>query len=185
MGNFEPKETEYVGQQFRSRIEARWACFFDTLGIEWIYELEHYDFGRKHHWDDYEFKEYLQEALYENCGEDRDYIIRNAYRHRYERRMYLPDFWLPEFEHWVEIKGKAPTWEEQRKASNLAIRTSRPVTILWGHIFPDPQKPNAIWGECSEIYGKDSDWNIIALLATQFSIKTMDQAFAAARRIRF
>lgn len=31
-------ETRYAGCVFRSRLEARWAVFFDELGIEWEYE---------------------------------------------------------------------------------------------------------------------------------------------------
>ena len=33
-------ETEYNGYKFRSRLEARWAVFFDELGIEYLYEPE-------------------------------------------------------------------------------------------------------------------------------------------------
>jgi hypothetical protein len=38
-------ETQYKGYRFRSRLEARWAVFFDTLGIAWEYEKEGYDLG--------------------------------------------------------------------------------------------------------------------------------------------
>ena len=38
-------ETVYKGYRFRSRLEARWAVFFDALGIEWEYEKEGYDLG--------------------------------------------------------------------------------------------------------------------------------------------
>lgn len=38
-------ETRYAGCLFRSRLEARWAVFFDTLGIRWEYEKEGYDLG--------------------------------------------------------------------------------------------------------------------------------------------
>jgi len=31
-------ETEYKGYRFRSRLEARWAVFFDALGMKWEYE---------------------------------------------------------------------------------------------------------------------------------------------------
>lgn len=34
------KPTWYAGIQFRSRLEARWAVFFDALGIPWSYEPE-------------------------------------------------------------------------------------------------------------------------------------------------
>ena len=35
-----PIETVYKGYRFRSRLEARWAVFFDALGAEWEYEPE-------------------------------------------------------------------------------------------------------------------------------------------------
>jgi hypothetical protein len=40
-----PIETHYKGRLFRSRLEARWAVFFETTGIEYAYELEGYDLG--------------------------------------------------------------------------------------------------------------------------------------------
>lgn len=40
-----PIETHYKGCRFRSRLEARWAVFFDVLGITWEYEKEGYDLG--------------------------------------------------------------------------------------------------------------------------------------------
>lgn len=36
-------ETSYAGCRFRSRLEARWAVFFDAMGIEWHYEPEGYE----------------------------------------------------------------------------------------------------------------------------------------------
>jgi hypothetical protein len=36
-------ETVYNGYRFRSRLEARWAVFFDTLGVKYEYEKEGYD----------------------------------------------------------------------------------------------------------------------------------------------
>ena len=35
MSEFKAVQTEYKGYLFRSRLEARWAVFFDTLGIQW------------------------------------------------------------------------------------------------------------------------------------------------------
>lgn len=40
MSEFKAVQTEYKGYLFRSRLEARWAVFFDTLGIQWEYEPE-------------------------------------------------------------------------------------------------------------------------------------------------
>lgn len=33
-------QTEYRDYRFRSRLEARWAIFFDLVGIRWEYEIE-------------------------------------------------------------------------------------------------------------------------------------------------
>lgn len=38
-------ETVYNGYRFRSRLEARWAVFFDVLGLEYVYEPEGFDMG--------------------------------------------------------------------------------------------------------------------------------------------
>lgn len=38
-------ETEYNGYKFRSRLEARWAVFFDAAGIKYEYEPEGFDLG--------------------------------------------------------------------------------------------------------------------------------------------
>jgi hypothetical protein len=69
-------QTHYAGYWFRSRLEARWAVFFDTTGIEWRYEPEglvvdtpegriHYlpDFLLPNQWG--EAKGYLQDASVE------------------------------------------------------------------------------------------------------------------------
>ncbi len=41
-GKIKAIPTEYNGVKFRSRLEARWAVFFDKLGIKWLYEAEGY-----------------------------------------------------------------------------------------------------------------------------------------------
>lgn len=38
-------QTKYKGYHFRSRLEARYAVFFDALGLEWEYEPEGFDLG--------------------------------------------------------------------------------------------------------------------------------------------
>ena len=40
-------QTRYAGCLFRSRLEARWAVFFDHLGIRWRYEHQGYDLGKE------------------------------------------------------------------------------------------------------------------------------------------
>lgn len=38
-------DTEYGGFRFRSRIEARWAIFFDAVGVKWGYEIKDFAFN--------------------------------------------------------------------------------------------------------------------------------------------
>ena len=59
-------ETVYNGYRFRSRLEARWAVFFDAMGIKYEYEMEGFDLG---------------DGVY-----------------------YLPDFYLPDLDVFVEVK---------------------------------------------------------------------------------
>jgi hypothetical protein len=43
MANYKPNKaisTRYHGYNFRSRLEARWAVVFETLGLDWRYEVE-------------------------------------------------------------------------------------------------------------------------------------------------
>lgn len=70
-------ETRYAGCRFRSRLEARWAVLFDTLGIRWEYEREGYSCSPR----------------LSDLGGDTDKIN------------YLPDFWLPDHELHGEVKA--------------------------------------------------------------------------------
>jgi hypothetical protein len=94
-------ETVYNGYRFRSRLEARWAVFFDALGIPYEYEKEGYDLD--HVW-------------------------------------YLPDFWLPEQDSWIEIKPVHPKLEERKKTHLLARLTNKRVYTFFGNIpIPDDE----------------------------------------------
>ena len=50
MGNIKPISTKYNGITFRSRLEARWAVFFDACGEQYMYEYEGYDLGENIGW---------------------------------------------------------------------------------------------------------------------------------------
>jgi hypothetical protein len=60
-----PIETEYNGYRFRSRLEARWAVFFDALEIKYQYEHEGYETS-----DDFysEKCRYLPDFYLPECG---------------------------------------------------------------------------------------------------------------------
>ncbi len=121
-------ETEYKNTLFRSRIEARWAVFFDTLGVKWEYEKEGYDLSGT--W-------------------------------------YLPDFWLPELESWVEVKGQKPTREEHAKCIKLMRHANPHGRNPWGMIKAydknvyllagDIPSPNADYKSCLCAYSYDME----------------------------
>lgn len=43
MKEAKPIETPYKGYMFKTRLKARWAVFFDALGVKWEYEPEGYE----------------------------------------------------------------------------------------------------------------------------------------------
>lgn len=97
ISRFRAITTRYKGYAFRSRLEARWAVFFDSLGIRWDYEPEGFELG-------------------------------NGLR-------YLPDFWLPDWKMWVEVKPGEPDDVTREKAFRLAIHSGAAVFVTCG--MPD------------------------------------------------
>jgi len=85
-------DTNYKGYYFRSRLEARWAVYFDSLGIDYIYEPQGFflDDGSK----------------------------------------YLPDFYLPDFKTFVEVKGDFLDSFDYNRAKRLVKQTNLPLIIL-------------------------------------------------------
>ena len=57
--NITPIPTKYNGVQFKSRLEARWAVFFDYLNIHWEYEPEGFKLDNKNNADSYYCPDFL------------------------------------------------------------------------------------------------------------------------------
>lgn len=57
MADIKPIETVYNGYRFRSRLEARWAVFFDAAGIKYQYEPEGFTDGKNFYLPDFYFPE--------------------------------------------------------------------------------------------------------------------------------
>jgi hypothetical protein len=92
-------ETVYNGYRFRSRLEARWAVFFDTLGVNYEYEQEGYNLG-------------------------------NGVR-------YLPDFYFPEWDKYIEVKPWSKMQpDELHKCGLLVQRSEKTVMLLRGNPWP-------------------------------------------------
>ena len=101
--DIKPIETEYNGYRFRSRLEARWAVFFDAFGIKYQYETEGFEV--------------------------------NGWR-------YLPDFYLPEYEVYVEVKPSAEKLMEEAEKLAWMVDFNGPCAkglLILGQI-PNPEK---------------------------------------------
>jgi hypothetical protein len=108
-------ETEYNGYIFRSRIEARWAVFFDSMDIDYHYEQEGFEL---------------------------------------KGRRYLPDFWIPSWNSFVEIKGAEPTEKEIETCLKLRDASGKKkVILLFGGI--DPHKGIFFMGKYRADYSRD------------------------------
>ena len=73
-----PIETKYKGYRFRSRLEARWAVFFDTLKYDWEYEPEGFDLGGLYYLPDFKVFDtwYEVKAKGKLTVEDAEKIVR-------------------------------------------------------------------------------------------------------------
>jgi hypothetical protein len=130
MNNIKAIETIYKGYRFRSRLEARWAVFFDALEIDWEYEKEGYVLPPR------PFDARQVSGVLDDPANYSQEEIDSARRH-WERDEgilgtlhYLPDFWLPEQQAWVEIKGADSTGEEQHKCKRLAAQADANVFLF-------------------------------------------------------
>lgn len=91
-------ETAYNGYRFRSRLEARWAVFFDEAGIEYQYEPEGFE---------------------------------------YNGERYLPDFFLPEHDLYIEVKpSDYSRIGELKKAVEVCCRATGKMLVIFSEI-PD------------------------------------------------
>jgi len=81
-----PIPTRYAGCHFRSRLEARWAVCFDTLGIRWEYERQGY----------------LCSPRLSQLGTYEDETGRWV---EPPKIAYLPDFWFPDYGLHGEVKA--------------------------------------------------------------------------------
>ncbi|PSJ23916.1 hypothetical protein B7P34_36200, partial [Streptosporangium nondiastaticum] len=64
MNTIKAIETEYAGCRFRSRLEARWAVFFDSLDIPWQYESEGLDIDGVRYLPDFVLPAFVGRDLY-------------------------------------------------------------------------------------------------------------------------
>lgn len=95
MSEIKAIETYYNGYRFRSRLEARWAVFFDALGVKYEYEPQGFTFD--------------------------------------DGTCYLPDFYLPDCDLWIEVKGLASDSDSHK----IELFREHHTLIVLGSIPPE------------------------------------------------
>ena len=103
--------TTLNGVTFRSRTEARWSVFFDSMGIEWDYEPE---------------------GLELPSG-----------------ARYLPDFYLPRFRWFAEVKPTGEILRQERKAIAFSAAAGLDMLLLVG---------NPYFHEYEAVRGAETHW---------------------------
>jgi len=101
-----PIETEYQGYWFRSRLEARWAVFFEEMQSDWGYEVQGF-------------------RLRESKSEDQILYLPDFYIEDVETP------WEDSTAIWVEVKG-AMKKKDIDKCTSLAIESNHPVLMVQG-----------------------------------------------------
>lgn len=121
-----PIQTRYKNCKFRSRLEARWAVFFDHCGLEWQYEPEGFELAEE--------------------------TNNFAYMPEEWDGRYLPDFYLPAWDMWVEIKAVLPVDHfditmDEVKVWCLSKHTGKRAVLLVGPPDFSAVSSEAIIGE--------------------------------------
>lgn len=150
MADFKPIETYYNGYRFRSRLEARWAVFFDAMGIEYDYEPE----GFERLFEDGSKIMYLPDFYLPTCdlfAEVKGVKGRNEIPDEEAEKMsWMIDYNGP-CANGIIMLGKIPSlgshmlwaiWRYDRKG------------IVWGYEFNDI--PTGEWSQFDQVGGLES-----------------------------
>ena len=100
---------------------------------------------------------------------------------------YLPDFWLPESEVWLEIKGRSPDEDEIIKATKLAQQGEYPVVIFWSYFdFKTLARDSIVFTkDVNGVFYSRKHCGIEMLGEKIWIPANVERAFTAARQARF
>jgi hypothetical protein len=141
-----PIETHYNGYRFRSRLEARWAVFFEHCGIQYTYEPEGYDLAQT-----------VCPSPHDDPDQGWSCICLDREEVQGAALWYLPDFYLHNVSLrdesqsglFFETKGllaESPT--ESARCRLLGALTGRPVILATvPPFFPADNLDEGLWQE--------------------------------------
>jgi hypothetical protein len=162
-------ETNYKGYRFRSRLEARWAVFFDVLGVEYRYEIEGFNLEGACYLPDFWFPHSVKDFAKEGWGM------------------------------WGEIKPREIEAAEYQKVVALVESTKHNALIFQGDPWPGNYSVTKISGTHFNppkifnnlVFCHDEENGIVGLRSDEISSYptvfrgSLDSAFKQARAARF
>jgi hypothetical protein len=113
-------ETHYKGYRFRSRLEARWAVFFDELHVRYTYEYEGWQ-------------------------------LPSGY--------YLPDFYLPDSDLWIEVKPFRASDKAVERCCELS--EDKPVLPVCGEPWPKAYSATYFYPPDHRLTGEDREVDFV------------------------
>ncbi len=120
-----PIETVYKGIRFRSRLEARWAVFFNSLNFKFVYEPEGYNLN----------------GIW-----------------------YLPDFWISDWQTFIEIKPEKATHEQRNKCQKLSDLTNNNVLLIAGQPWLEEYTISLFEPKlANQLSNENDDWSDVPL----------------------
>lgn len=133
MSGIKPIETRYKGYRFRSRLEARWAVFFDALGLKWEYEYEGFALRSGWYLPDFYFPEgdyYIEIKPSTDAVNDRDISRYEELAKARHRGLYVL-FGVPKLPLVEAGRGQVAKVEDGCFALSLTVAEGRDATPIW------------------------------------------------------
>lgn len=183
MSQIRPIETVYNGYRFRSRLEARWAVFFDALGVKYEYEPEGFELpSGKKYLPDFRVKCWGKRGSYD--GPPFDLYIEVKGHMTYKDAEKIWEFSGEHHENPVLIVGKIP--DEGMCHDSMGVGAYEPMD----GIGVSPFNYDFIDGDCFAAYpaahkgrfylmGDDSNY------INKDDLPAIEAAYRLARQARF
>lgn len=185
-------ETKWKGYHFRSRLEARWAVFFNHLGLNWQYEPEGFEKDGEKYLPDFRV-EFGAKTYWAEVKGDKDWL-------RNERaklvNMLGGDPILPNMRNGLIILGDVPDAFHCTLCVLVLTNTHGPVGLDWmmvcGADWPLQEagnllrafRPSAGSGPLEDVPETHLDFDPLTI-HTPYGYRGVDAATTAARSARF
>lgn len=147
MEKIKPIETEYNGYRFRSRLEARWAVFFDAIHMEYVYEPEGFELSK---------------------GE-----------------RYLPDFYLPSIDYYVEVKGFNEHIVDDIIKVEQFVREKHTAVIILSNVPYKKGADGLYWFRCYSYTAKNRRRNHVDAYVAFFDEFGLEDDAPMARTVKY